>query len=150
MTTALDGLIAAVDSRRMAATVTALASDRFTGRRVGTPGSEAARDWLADRLRDLDADIDVEAFAVYAVPDIYAAAQAVWHDGTVPRSLVFGRDVAVHLASADQPGVVRGELGVAGTIDPGGRWLLVPAGMPLSDAYRHADRRIIETAPSAS
>lgn len=142
MTPGLDDLIAAVDSRRMTATVDSLAGDRFTGRRTGTPGSTAARDWLANRLRGLDADVHEEAFAVHAVPDIHAAAQGLWYDGTTSQRLVFGRDVTVDLASADLPDAVRGELSVAGTVDPAGRWLLVPAGMPLSEAYRHADRAI--------
>jgi hypothetical protein len=138
MTPDLDDLIAAVDGQRMVGTVAALAGDRFTGRRTGTPGGTAARDWLAGQLGELGADVHEEAFVAPAVPDIYTAAQARWHDGTATQPLGFGRDLTVHVASADKPHIVRGELGVAGTGDPTGRWLLVPAGMPLSDAFRYA------------
>ncbi|MFI5891097.1 M28 family metallopeptidase [Actinoplanes sp. NPDC051513] len=139
MTTGLDDLIAAVDESRMATTVAALAGDRFTGRRVGTPGSSAARDWLAGRLRDFGALVQMGEFPVRSVPEVYAAARATWHDGAVARPLVFGRDVTVHLASAGLPVAVRGDLAVAGAEDPAGRWLLVPAGMSFFDAYGHAD-----------
>lgn len=135
---ALDGLLAAVSGERMAATVAALASDRFAGRRVGTAGGAAARAWLAQHLHDLGATVTFEPFAVPHVPEVYTTPTVEWHDGATTRSLAFGREVAVHLASADQPLLRSGDVAMAGAGDPTGRWLLVPAGMTLFDAYGHA------------
>lgn len=135
---ALAGLLDAVSGERMAVTVTALASEPFTGRRVGSAGGAAARAWLAQRLADLGASVTVEPFSVRFVPEVYATPDVHWHDGRGTRRLAFGRDVAVHLASADQPLIRRGDLAVAGAGDPAGRWLVVPAGMTLFDAYGHA------------
>jgi hypothetical protein len=136
----LDPLLAEVDGRRMAATVATLAGVPFAGRRVGTPGGAAARAWLGQQLADLDATVDFAAFPVTAVPEVYATPTVSWHDGAGVRHLEYGRDVAVHLASAEQPLLLRGDLAVAGHGDPQGRWLLVPAGMSLFDAYGHAER----------
>jgi hypothetical protein len=138
MTTGLDALLAQVDPARMTATVTQLASAAFAGRRTGSAGGIAARDWLRDHLTGLDADVSTDPFAVRAVPEIHAAAGAIWHDGAVARGLAFGRQVTAHLASAYLPGRRRGDLGIAGAGDPTGRWLLVPASMSLFDAYGHA------------
>jgi hypothetical protein len=118
--------------------VAALAGEPFTGRRVGTAGGAAARAWLGQRLADLGATVTLEPFPVRFVPDIYTAPTVRWHDGTTTRQLTFGRDVAVHLASADQPLIRHGDLATAGAGDPAGRWLVVPAGMTLFDAYGHA------------
>jgi hypothetical protein len=63
-----------------------------------------------------------------------------WDDGTTVRRLEFGREVAVHLASAEEPLTRHAPIGVAGDGDPTGRWLIVPAGMSLFDAYGHAYR----------
>ncbi|UWZ59628.1 M28 family peptidase [Dactylosporangium aurantiacum] len=122
----------------MAATVATLAAEAFAGRRVGSAGGAAARGWLSRHLADLGATVTVEPFEVRFVPEVYAAPDVRWLDGDTVRRLAFGRDVAVHLASADQPLVRRGGLAVAGAGDPGGRWLVVPAGMTLFDAYGHA------------
>jgi aminopeptidase YwaD len=135
----LDPLLIAVDGGRMAATVARLADESFAGRRVGTPGGAAARAWLGQHLADLDATVNFEHFPVTSVPEIYAAPTVSWHDGADVRHLESGRDVALHLASADQPLLLRGDLAVAGHGDPAGRWLLVPAGMSLFDAYGHAE-----------
>ncbi|GAA1510221.1 hypothetical protein GCM10009827_025520 [Dactylosporangium maewongense] len=134
----LGALLDAVSGARMAATVATLAGRPFTGRRVGTAGAAAARAWLDRHLRDLGAAVTVEPFTAPRVPEVYAAPAVEWHDGTAHHQLGFGREVAVHLASADQPLARRGDPAVAGAGDPTGRWLLVPAGMPLSDAYGHA------------
>jgi hypothetical protein len=134
----LAGLLDAVSGERMAATVAALAGAPFTGRRVGTAGGVAARAWLGQHLTDLDATVGFEPFTVRFVPEVYTVPAVRWHDGTTIRHLTFGRDVAVHLASADEPIVRHGELTVAGAGDPTGRWLVVPAGMTLFDAYGHA------------
>ena len=136
----LDPLLIAVDGGRMAATVTSLAGVPFAGRRVGTPGGAAARAWLGQHLADLNAAVTFSAFPVTAVPEVYAVPTVSWHDGVSVRHLEFGREVAMHLASAEQPLLLRGDLAVAGHGDPAGRWLLVPAGMSLFDAYGHAER----------
>lgn len=135
----LDRLLDTVSGDRMAATVTALAGEAFAGRRVGSAGGAAARAWLGQRLADLGAAVTVEPFPVRAVPEIYAPPAVRWHDGTTTSDLTFGRQVSVHLASADVPLVRRGGLAVAGAGDPTGRWLVVPAGMSLFDAYGRAD-----------
>jgi peptidase M28-like protein len=72
------------------------------------------------------------------VPEIYAVPEGFWHDGSRRRRLTFGRQVQPHLASADLPSPRRGDLMVAGAGDPVGRWLLVPSGMSLFEAYGHA------------
>ncbi|MEU0557547.1 M28 family peptidase [Dactylosporangium sp. NPDC006015] len=131
-------MLGAVSGDRMAATVAALAGEPFRGRRVGSAGGAAARAWLAQHLADLGAAVSLEPFAVRFVPEVYTTPTVDWHDGTTTRRLAFGRDVAVHLASADQPLIQRGGLAVAGAGDPAGRWLAVPAGMTLFDAYGHA------------
>jgi hypothetical protein len=64
----LDTLLAAVSARRMAATVARLASDEFTGRRVGTAGGAAARAWLGSQLTGIGATPIPDPFAVRAVP----------------------------------------------------------------------------------
>ncbi|MGI5243154.1 M28 family metallopeptidase [Dactylosporangium sp. CA-139066] len=134
----LGAALALVSGERMTATVAALASDPFAGRRVGGAGGAAARVWLAQRLEEAGATVSFEPFAVPFVPEMYTPPTVRWHDGTTVRHLAFGRDVAVHLASAELPLVRQGELAVAGAGDPVGRWLVVPAGMTLFDAYGHA------------
>ncbi|WP_327010721.1 M28 family metallopeptidase [Dactylosporangium sp. NBC_01737] len=139
---ALGGLLDAVSGERMAATVAALAGAPFTGRRVGSAGGAAARAWLAQHLADLGATVTLEPFAVRFVPEVYTTPDVQWYDGGTVRRLAFGRDVAVHLASADQPLIRRGDLAVAGSGDPTGRWLVVPPGMTLFGAYGHANGAI--------
>lgn len=135
----LDRLLDAVSGDRLAATMTALAGEVFAGRRVGSAGGAAARGWLGQRLVDLGGAVTVEPFPVGAVPEIYAPPAVRWHDGTTTSDLTFGRQVSVHLASADVPLVRHGRLAMAGVGDPTGRWLVVPAGMSLFDAYGQAD-----------
>ncbi|WP_200207778.1 M28 family metallopeptidase [Micromonospora coerulea] len=134
----VDAILARVSAGRMAATVTTLASDDFTGRRVGTDGGAAARAWLAGHLTALGATVDTDEFPVRAVPEVYAAPTVVWGEGSASTLLVFGRQVAVHSASCDANEVRRGPLGVAGSGDPTHRWLVVPTGMSLFDAYADA------------
>ncbi|MGW0434247.1 M28 family peptidase [Micromonospora sp. NPDC003197] len=136
---ALEAALEMVSVDRLTATVTALAGDAFTGRRVGTPGNIAARTWLATQLTDLGAAVTTDPFPVRAVPDIYAAPNVRWGTGTTTASLSFGRDVSLHLASANLAAPRHAPLGIAGTGDPTGLWLIVPAGMSLFDAYGHAD-----------
>ncbi|WP_327001034.1 M28 family metallopeptidase [Dactylosporangium sp. NBC_01737] len=134
MSTTLGEALDAVSGERMAASVATLAGAAFTGRRVGSAGGAAARAWLARHLADLGATVTLEPFAVRSVPEVYAAPDVQWHDGRTTRRLTFGRDVAVHLASADRPLVRRGDLAVAGAADPTGRWLVVPPGTAPSGA----------------
>ncbi|GAA2641956.1 hypothetical protein GCM10010399_89790 [Dactylosporangium fulvum] len=134
----LRAALGGVSGERMTATVAALASEPFTGRRVGSAGGAAARAWLARHLEDTGAVVSFEPFTAPFVPEVYAQPTVSWSDGTTERRLAFGRDVAVHLASADQPLVRHGALAVAGAGDPAGRWLVVPPDMRLFDAYGHA------------
>ncbi|MEV4199654.1 M28 family metallopeptidase [Micromonospora globbae] len=129
-------LLDQVSADRMTATVATLASDRMAGRRVGSAGGAAARTWLVDQLTVLDAEVRTEEFPVRAVPQVYEAPTVSWGDRGHAEELVFGRQVAIHPASADTSDRPRGALGVAGKDDPAGRWLVVPAEMSLFDAYR--------------
>lgn len=134
--TDLAGLLDQVSADRMAATVATLASDPMAGRRVGSAGGAAARAWLVDQLAALEAEVRTEEFAVRAVPQVYEAPTVTWGDRSGVEELLFGRQVAIHPASADTSDIRRGVLGVAGKDDPAGRWLVVPAEMSLFDAYR--------------
>ncbi|MER7333947.1 MULTISPECIES: M28 family peptidase [unclassified Micromonospora] len=134
--TDLAGLLDQVSAERMTATIATLASDRMAGRRVGSTGGAAARAWLVDQLTALGADVRTEEFPVRAVPQVYEAPTVTWGDRIGTEELVFGRQVAIHPASADTSDIRRGALGVAGKDDPAGRWLVVPTEMSLFDAYR--------------
>jgi hypothetical protein len=134
----LEPLLAAVDGPRMAATVAGLADVPLAGRRVGTAGGAAARAMLGQHLADLGAAVRLDDFAVDSVPEVYTVPAVSWSDGTSVRHLRFGREVRPHLASADEPLLRRGGLAVAGQGDPAGRWLVVPDGMGLFEAYGHA------------
>ncbi|PWK39784.1 M28 family peptidase [Actinoplanes xinjiangensis] len=135
----LDVLLDQTSGERLAATVTMLAGTTFTGRRVGSPGGTAAGTWLADLLATTGATVARDTFTVGRVPQVYAPPAVSWQRGHQVVRLEFGRDVAVHLASADRAHALRAPLGAAGYGDPAGRWLLVPPGMGLFDAYGHAD-----------
>lgn len=137
--TGVEALLAQVSAQRMSATVTTLAGDAFAGRRVGTPGAAAARAWLTGQLAATGAQVTPEPFAVRNVPQVYAPPAVTWQPDRTTVALTFGRDVAVHLASADMLHIRAAGLAVAGYGDQAGRWLLVPAGMGLFDAYGHAD-----------
>ncbi|MFC7547775.1 M28 family metallopeptidase [Plantactinospora sp. GCM10030261] len=133
----LPDLLERVGADRMAATVSTLASDRMAGRRVGSAGAAVARDWLVDQLTALSAGVHTEEFPVRAVPQVYERPTITWGDRRGTEELVFGRQVAIHPASADTSDSHRGILGVAGgRDDPAGRWLAVPAEMSLFDAHR--------------
>ncbi|MEU7711658.1 M28 family peptidase [Micromonospora chalcea] len=136
----LADLLEQVSVDRMAVTVAALASDPLAGRRVGSTGGAAARDWLVNRFTAPGADVRTEEFPVRAVPQVYEAPTVTWGEGGRTDELVFGRQVAIHPASADTPNIRRGALAVAGKGDPTGRWLVVPADMSLFDAYRDTNR----------
>jgi hypothetical protein len=137
-TAPLQTILAKVSAGRMSASVATLASDDFAGRRLGTGGGAAARAWLTDHLAALGATVETDEFPVRAVPDVYASPTVTWDDDTTSTPLVFGREVAVHSASSDTVEVRRGPLGVAGSDAPTGRWLVVPAGTSIFDAFGHA------------
>jgi aminopeptidase YwaD len=118
-----------ISEKRMAATVAALAGDAFAGRRVGSNGGAAARIWLVEHLVAAGATVSFEVFPASGVPEVYARPTLTWSD----RQLVFGREFAVHLTSADQPRVQCGGLVVAGRGDPAGRWVVVPPGTAVPD-----------------
>ncbi|MGW9193571.1 M28 family metallopeptidase [Micromonospora chersina] len=132
----LPDLLEQVSADRMTATITTLASGPLAGRRVGSTGGAAARAWLVDQLTALGADVRTEEFPVRAVPQVYEAPTVTWGDRYGTTELAFGRQVAIHPASADTSDVRPGALGVVGRDDPAGRWLVVPAEMSLFDAYR--------------
>ncbi|MEV0158199.1 M28 family peptidase [Micromonospora sp. NPDC050686] len=135
--TDLADLLEQVSAERMTATIATLASDPMAGRRAGSAGGAAARAWLVDQLTALGVDVRTEEFPVRAVPQVYEAPTVTWGDRSGPEELVFGRQVAIHPASADTYRIRRGALGVAGgKADPAGRWLVVSAEMSLFDAYR--------------
>ncbi|WP_214317535.1 M28 family metallopeptidase [Nonomuraea sediminis] len=81
---------------RMRATIDALASDEFAGRRVGTPGARLAGDWLADQLRGLGADVREDHFRAAGVREVYETP--IMHIG---RPLEHRRDFAEHVASGE-------------------------------------------------
>jgi aminopeptidase YwaD len=136
-----------VSAQRMAATVAALAGEAFAGRRVGSNGGAAARGWLAEHLAAAGATVSFDAFPVGAVPEVYERPTLVWSDGTIERHLVFGREFAVHLSSADRPAGRRGGLVVAGHGNAAGRWVVVPPGALVPDlpgALGHLIRRNVD------
>jgi hypothetical protein len=111
----------AVSGRRLRNTVAELAADRFTGRRVGTPGGRAAAAWLAGQLRAIGAEISTDEFPVvlrelYRTPELRLGG----------RELVHRRDFVEHLASAELPEPRTGELVTATADRLGGRWVLAP------------------------
>ncbi|MEU2610201.1 M28 family peptidase [Micromonospora sp. NPDC007271] len=132
----LADLLDQISADRMTTTIATLASDPMAGRRVGSTGGAAARAWLVDQLTALGGEVRTEEFQVRAVPQVYDAPTVTWGDRGGTEELVFGRQVAIHPASADTSGIRRGPVGVAGRADPAGRWLVVPAEMSLFDAYR--------------
>ncbi|MGW4498248.1 M28 family peptidase [Micromonospora sp. NPDC004336] len=139
MTSALPAdLLGQISADRMAATVATLAGDDFAGRRVGSAGGAAARAWLVERLTRHGASVTTEEFPVRSVPQVYAVPATTWGGGGTAAPLTFGRQVAIHAASAQLSEVRRGPLGLAGRDAPAGRWLVVPAGTSLFDAYRDA------------
>ncbi|MEU4555403.1 peptidase M28-like protein [Micromonospora violae] len=134
----LHAILPLVSAERMSATVSALAADDCTGRRVGTAGGAAARSWLVAHLCGLGAAVDTDDFPVRAVPEVYTTPTVVWGEDATSTRLTFGREVAVHPASTDTLQTRRGPLGVAGSGDPSGRWLVVPTGVNPLDAARAA------------
>ncbi|WP_327090361.1 M28 family metallopeptidase [Nonomuraea sp. NBC_01738] len=122
-------VLAEVSADRMTATVRELADDRFTGRRVGTAGGRAAADWLAARLRELNATVELTAFPVTGVRELYGTPTLEWAVGGETRRLEHRRDFAEHLASADLPTPLTAPV-IADTegADLRGRWALARDG----------------------
>ncbi|WIV54428.1 M28 family metallopeptidase [Amycolatopsis nalaikhensis] len=106
---------------RLRHTVTELAADRFTGRRVGTAGGRAAAAWLGEQLRAIGATVTTDEFPV-VVRELYRTPSLRLGE----RELVHRRDFAEHLASADLPAPRTGELVTATADRLGGRWVLAP------------------------
>ncbi|MFG1697227.1 M28 family metallopeptidase [Nonomuraea sp. NPDC049309] len=114
----------------MLTTVRELAGDRYAGRRVGTPGGRAAADWLAARLRELDAEVEVDGFPVTSVRELYATPLLQWHSGGQVRRLEHRRDFVEHLASAERSTPRTASLAshLAAEGDLRDRWVLAEAG----------------------
>lgn len=115
-------LLGAVDLGRLTGTVTELAADTYTGRRVGTAGSRAAQQWMATRLAGLGATVSRQLFTVPAVRELSAVPVLQWQG----KPLRHRQDFAVQLASAQLAEPRTGDLAVEG--EPmGGRWVLAAA-----------------------
>ncbi|MEU5864026.1 M28 family peptidase [Nonomuraea sp. NPDC047529] len=121
-------LLNQVSAQRMKATVHELAGDQYAGRRVGTPGGRAAAAWLAERLRELGADVELDSFPVADVRELYAAPVLEWNAGGQVLRLEHRRDFVEHLASADLPDPRTAPLAAASEADLRGRWVLAEAG----------------------
>ncbi|MEV4188172.1 M28 family peptidase, partial [Streptosporangium canum] len=117
-----------VNAQRMLASVAELASDGYAGRRVGTPGGQAAAAWLAERLRELGASVQFDPFGVSSVRELYRTPMLQWSDGEMIRSLEHRREFAEHLASAELPDPRSAPLADLSAADLRGHWVLAPAG----------------------
>jgi aminopeptidase YwaD len=108
---------------RLIATVRELAADHYGGRRVGTPGGQAAARWLADQLADLGAVVAVDDFPVTGVRELHATPTLI-HRG---EPLAHRRDFAEQLTSTELATPRSGELVASGAQSWRGRWVVVPA-----------------------
>ncbi|MEO3806802.1 M28 family peptidase [Nonomuraea sp. B1E8] len=99
----LAALVEAVSATRMHAVVCELAGDRYAGRRVGTSGGRAAATWLAARLGELGAQVQLSDFDVVGVRELYATPVLEWTGAGQTRRLEHRRDFVEHLASAELP-----------------------------------------------
>ncbi|MEV4174811.1 M28 family peptidase, partial [Nonomuraea sp. NPDC049709] len=115
---------------RMLATVRELAGDRYSGRRVGTPGGRAAATWLAGELRELGAEVELTGFPVSGVRELYGTPIMRWNIDGKPHPLEHRRDFAEHLASAELPVARTGPVAAAGHADLHGRWVLAADDLP--------------------
>ncbi|MFD8531675.1 M28 family peptidase [Streptosporangium canum] len=122
----------------MLASVAELASDGYAGRRVGTPGGQAAAAWLAERLRELGASVRFDSFDVSGVRELYRTPVLQWSDGETTRSLAHRREFAEHLASAELPDPRSAPLADLSAADLRGHWVLAPAGQ-WAPACRRAE-----------
>ncbi|WP_101791067.1 M28 family metallopeptidase [Nonomuraea indica] len=124
---ALSALVKAVSAERMQATVRELAGDRYAGRRVGTPGGQAAATWLAECLGELGAETELSGFDVAGVRELYASPVLEWSTGGQAQRLQHRRDFVEHLASADLAHPHSAPLAAASETDLHGRWVLAGA-----------------------
>lgn len=124
MTTVLDGLSA----QRMQRTVQTLASDPYTGRRVGTAGGALARAWLAEQLRDLGVQPVIDTFPVFSVRELYAVPTLRWRTNGTTHELQHRREFAEELTSANLPHPLEGLVAAADTTSWHARWVLAAAG----------------------
>lgn len=106
---------------RMVTTVRELASDRYSGRRVGTPGGRAASHWLAGRLREIGAAVTMDGFAVSGVKELHTTPILTYRG----RPLVHRREFAEQLTSPDVPTAVEGRLATANAETWRDRWAVV-------------------------
>ncbi|MEU4512425.1 M28 family peptidase [Nonomuraea wenchangensis] len=127
-TPGLSAAVERVSAARMSATVHELARDHYAGRRVGTPGGRAAAAWLAERLRELGAQVELDSFPVADVRELYATPVLEWSTGSQKLRLEHRRDFAEHLATADLPHPHTAPLAAASEADLHGRWVLAEAG----------------------
>ncbi|GGT43450.1 M28 family metallopeptidase [Nonomuraea spiralis] len=124
----LAAVVERVSAARMLATVHELARDHYAGRRVGTPGGRAAAAWLAERLRELGGEVELDSFPVADVRELYASPVLEWSaDGQALR-LEHRRDFVEHLATAELPNPCTAPLAAASEADLRGRWVLAEAG----------------------
>ncbi|MFC4533098.1 M28 family metallopeptidase [Sphaerisporangium dianthi] len=124
----LASLVEQVSAQRMLATVRTLAADEFTGRRVGTPGGRAAAGWLARQLGALGAEVELDAFSVSSVRELYSTPVLQWSVGGRVRTLEHRREFVEHLASAEMPQPHTAHLVPGDSADVRGRWVLAEAG----------------------
>ncbi|YCK33904.1 M28 family metallopeptidase [Actinomadura sp. ATCC 39365] len=124
----LAAVVERVSAARMLATVHELARDHYAGRRVGTPGGRAAAAWLAERLRELGAEVELDSFPVADVRELYATPMLEWSAGGQALRLEHRRDFVEHLASAELPEPRTAPLAAASEADLHDRWVLAEAG----------------------
>ncbi|MFI6925369.1 M28 family metallopeptidase [Nonomuraea spiralis] len=124
----LAAVVERVSAARMLATVHELARDHYAGRRVGTPGGRAAAAWLAERLRELGAEVELDSFPVADVRELYATPVLEWNAGGQALRLEHRRDFVEHLATAELPDPHTAPLAAASEADLHGRWVLARAG----------------------
>ncbi|MFF4198866.1 M28 family metallopeptidase [Nonomuraea sp. NPDC001831] len=124
----LAAMLSQVSAQRMKATVHELAGDHYAGRRVGTPGGRAAAAWLAERLRELGAEVELDSFPVADVRELYATPVLEWSAGGQVLRLEHRRDFVEHLASAELPNPRTAPPAAPYDADLRGRWVLAEAG----------------------
>lgn len=86
-----------IEPERLVEIVRGLAGDEYAGRRVGTPGGEAAAAWLAERLRDIGAIVTTEQFPVTGVRELQTTPILRYDD----QPLAHRRDFAEQLTSTE-------------------------------------------------
>lgn len=101
----LSELLDALDITRIERDLQHLASDLFTGRRVGTPGHDLAQAWLTQQMKAIGLDTQLFEFTLTApVLDVYDLPCLILLDetGTAQRTFQYRVDFAEHPRSADQ------------------------------------------------